>query len=128
MPSNSPEYQREYRKRNARKRKGVSVALPIDDYLEIQSYARRQGLGLATVLREATLMQIRRSSLRSSEIESELKELRFLIANIANNVNQMARHSNRVKHLLDENDMLSEIMMLHKRIDEFVDTKLKNTL
>lgn len=127
MPSNSPEYQREYRKRNAKKSKGISVAIAIDDYREIQSYARAQGLGIATLLREATLVQIRRSSIRSSEIETELKELRFLIANIANNVNQMARHSNRVKHLLDENDMLSEIMMLHKRIDDFVDTKLNNS-
>lgn len=35
--------------------------------------------------------QIRGSSLRSSGVEEELKELRFLLASIANNVNQTQR-------------------------------------
>ena len=39
MPANSAHYQNEYRKKNAHKRKVVSVALPSDDHAEILRYA-----------------------------------------------------------------------------------------
>jgi len=125
MPSNSPEYQREYRKRTANKHKDVSVGLPIDDYRELKAFAKKQKLSLSRLLREATLHQMRGSQIRSKAIQDELTELRFLVSNIANNMNQIAHHSNRIKHVVDENGVLQRFAELDALLVDFVDTRLK---
>lgn len=124
MPANSAEYQREYRQRTKRQFKDVSVRLAMPDYRELKSYGQANSMSLATVLREAALAQIRGASLRSSGVEDELKELRFLLASIANNVNQMAHHSNVVRHVVDEGGALAKLKELEVVIEGFVETKL----
>ena len=125
MPANSADYQRAYRERTKRQYRDVSVRLPIADYRELKSYGQRNGMGLATVLREGALAQTRGVSLRSEGIEAELKELRFLLASIAKNVNQMAHHSNMVRHVVDEGGALAKLQELEALIEGFVDDKLK---
>ena len=124
MPANSAQYQRDYRDRTKRQYKDVSVRLPVADYRELKAYGQGNGMRLATVLREGALAQIRGSSLRASGVEAELKELRFLLATIANNVNQMAHHSNVVRHVVDEGGALAKIKELEAVIEGFVDDKL----
>ena len=126
MPANSAQYQREYRQRTKRQYKDVSVRLPVADYRELKSYGQANGMRLATVLREGALAQIRGANLRSSGVEEELKELRFLISTIANNVNQMAHHSNVVRHVVDEGGALAKLKELEALIEGFVDDKLKS--
>ena len=125
MPANSAHYQNEYRKKNAHKRKVVSVALPSDDHAEILRYAGLKNLNVSALLREATLHQIRGSQLKSKSLEEELRELRFVISNIGNNINQIAKHSNRVKHLIDEQGLLTELVRVQKTVDEFTQSRLK---
>jgi len=125
MPANSADYQRDYRKRTKRQFRDVSVRLPASDYRELKSYADANGMGLATVLREGSLAQIRGSVLRSGGVEAELRELRFLLATVANNVNQMAHHSNLVRHVVDEGGALAKLQELEALIEGFVDDNLK---
>lgn len=125
MPSNSAEYQRQYRLKNAKRRKEVSVALPIDLHREFSAFAKEQGMSLAGLMREATDLQICGSKLKSREVTEELRQLRFLLANIANNVNQMAHHSNRVQQVIDENGVFEQLHELEKLIVGFTDTRLK---
>ena len=124
MPANSAQYQRDYRDRTKRQYKDVSVRLPVADHRELKAYGQSNGMRLATVLREGALAQIRSTSLRSSGVEEELKELRFLLSGIANNVNQMAHHSNVVRHVVDEGAALTKLKELEALIEGFVDTKL----
>ena len=126
MPANSAQYQREYRQRTKRQYKDVSVRLPVADYRELKSYGQANGMRLATVLREGALAQIRGANLRSSDVEEELKELRFLLSTIANNVNQMAHHSNVVRHVVDEGGALAKLKELEVLMMRFVDDKLKS--
>ena len=125
MPANTAQYQREYRERTKRQYKDVSVRLALEDHRELKSYGASNGMGLATVLREGALAQIRGSSLRSGGVEEELKELRFLLSTVANNVNQMAHHSNVVRHVVDEGGALAKLKELEALIEGFVDDKLK---
>jgi len=124
MPANSAQYQRDYRDRTKRQYKDVSVRLPVADHRELRAYGQGNGMGIATVLREGALAQIRSTSLRSSGVEEELKELRFLLASIANNVNQMAHHSNVVRHVVDEGGALAKLQELEELIEGFVENKL----
>lgn len=124
MPANSAQYQKTYRDRSASTRKVQSVSLAMADYGEIKRYAKGQGLSVSALMREATLHQCRGSQLRSAGIEDELKELKFLISNIANNLNQMAHHSNVVRHVVDEGGALARLQELSQTIEGFVDAKL----
>ena len=125
MPANSAQYQRDYRERTKRQYRDVSVRLPISDYRELKSYGQKNGMKLATVLREGALAQIRGAVIKSEGIENELRELRFLISTVANNINQMAHHSNIVRHVVDEGGALAELRELQAIIEGFVDDKLK---
>jgi len=127
MPSNSAEYQRKYRERNAKHRKEITVGMTTDQHREFSAFAKKNKLSLSALMREATALQLRGSQLKSSALEDELKELRFLITNIANNVNQMARHSNTVKHVADENAVFQRLSELDKLIVDFTDSRLRSS-
>jgi hypothetical protein len=53
-----------------------------------------------------------------NEIKEELRDLSLLIRNIANNINQIAYHSNMIKSLVEreEHNLLMEL----KRLDDSV--------
>lgn len=128
MPSNSAEYQKRYRKEYSKRRKEITVGLPIDQYNEIRSFAKAQEMHLSVAMREATMLQLRGCQMRSKAIENELKELKYLISNIANNLNQIAHHSNRVKQVSDESQVFQNLQNLEQCITNFVDTRLKEPL
>lgn len=128
MPANSAEYQKQYRKKYNKRVKNVTVSLPISLHTELQAFAKTQGISLSALLREATDLQFRHSRLKSKAITAELQELRFLISNISNNVNQMAHHSNRLKRVLDENEVFNQLRELEELVTSFVDTRLNEPL
>lgn len=128
MPSNSSEYQRQYRAKHRKTRKEVSVSLPISLHRELSSFAKKQNMSLARLMRESTDLQIRGAALKSQAVEEELKELRFLISNIANNVNQMARHSNRLKQVTDENEVFQKLHELEQLVTDFTNKRLQQPL
>ena len=127
MPANSAEYQKQYRNRTKRKFRDVSLRLSTQDYRELKSFADDNGYGMATILREGALAQIRGSHIRASGVEAELKELRFILSTVANNVNQMAHHSNVVRHVVDEGGALAKLRELETLIENYVHTKLTTT-
>lgn len=124
MPANSKEYQKAYRAKNHAARKVVSVSLSADDHRDIARYAKGQGLSVSALLREATLHQCRGSQLASPGVQDELRQLRFLLSNIANNMNQMAHHSNRLRHVVDENAPLTNLAELDGLIRNFVSDRM----
>lgn len=128
MPSNSKEYQRQYRAKHKKTRKEVSVSLPISLHREFSGFAKKQNMSLAGLMREATDLQIRGVAFKSQAVEAELKELRFLISNIANNVNQMARHSNRIKQVTDENEVFQKLHELDQLVTNFTNKRLQRPL
>lgn len=125
MPSNSKEYQREYRAKTKAARRVVSVSMNAEDHRELSRFAKAQGMSLSAILREASLQQSRMAQLHSPKVADELKELRFLVSNIANNMNQIAHHSNRVRYVMDENAVLERFMELDKLICDFAHSRPK---
>ena len=69
---------------------------------------------LSTFLREASLNQSRMAHMQRPEISAELKEWRLQLGGIANNINQIARHSNEVKHVVDANDFYAQLKSLQE--------------
>ena len=58
--------------------------------------------------------------IRLESIEKELHSLGLLVRNIANNVNQMAHHSNSLNYMIEEQNLLGYLQNL--------DESMKNTI
>ena len=114
-------YNQEYGQRNKR----VSVTFSNSEYKEIEKRAKSEGVKPTTLVKNMALAYHQQIQIMPEPIVEELKELRFLIRNVANNINQIAHYSNTIQRLADENGLLLEIQKMEKTINDFVDQKLK---
>ena len=103
----------------------ASVAMSVDDHRDIVRFAKDQGMSVSAILREATLHQYRNTQMQDPGVAEDLKELRFLLANFANNMNQTAHHSNRLKQVIDENGVLQSFAELDQMLRDFVEARSK---
>jgi hypothetical protein len=115
-------YNQEYSQRMKR----VSVTFSNSEYSEIEQRAKKEGVKPTTLVKNMALAYHQQLPIIPEPIAQELKELRFLIRNVANNVNQIAHHSNTIQGLIDENGLLLEIQKMEKTINDFVTKKLKS--
>ena len=124
MSDPDKEYHKAYRKEYAKKVRYVNVAVPLSSYNELEKLAKKEDTKVTTLLRNMSLAYMQQKTFVPKEIEDELKELRFLIRNIANNVNQIAHHSNLVEKLVNENEFLMEIKRLEDAVFDYTKKRL----
>lgn len=128
MPSNSPDYQKRFRARNSKKRKVVSVSLSLDEHAQLKAAAKQMQIKhLSAFLREASLNQARMSQMQRPEVTAELKDWRLQLSGIANNINQIARHSNEVKHVVDSNDFYAQLKSLQELYEALASSLSEST-
>ncbi len=114
-------YNKEYGDRIHR----VSVTLTPSEYRELETRADAEGVKVTTLVKNMALAYHQGQAIMPEPIQRELQELRFLLRNVANNINQIAHHSNTIRHLADENGLLLEIAKMEQMIADFVNKKLK---
>ncbi len=114
-------YNRDYQQRTHR----VAVTLTPEEYRDLTRQAKAQGVRPTTLAKRRMLAQREASSRPPEIVRDELRELRFLLRNVANNINQIAHHSNMVKHLADENGLLLEIKKMEEAIFGFVEREIQ---
>lgn len=95
-------YHKEYRKTYEKKVKYVTVSIPVTEYKELEKIAKKEKTKVSALVKNMTLAYMQTKTLVPSSIEERLNEFVFLMRNVANNINQIARISNTVKHLADE--------------------------
>ena len=101
------------------------MGLRASEHAALKDYAKSEGrAGIATVLRDAGLAQIDGGFLRSKAVEAELRALRRQLSSIANNINQMAHHSNILRQVVHEGEVLTRLRAAETLIEGFVDAKL----
>jgi hypothetical protein len=124
MPVNK-DYHKKYREEYKKKVKYINVAVPISMYEELEKLSDLEQVKVSVLLRNMALAYMQQKTFVPKTIESELKEFTFLIRNVANNINQIAHHSNIIKHMVDENGLLMEIKKLEDRVMEYTLNKLR---
>lgn len=124
MSEQDKEYHKAYRKEYAKKVRYVNIAVPLSSYNELEKLAKKEDTKVTTLLRNMSLAYMQQKVFVPKEIEEELKELRFLIRNIANNVNQIAHHSNLVEKLVNENEFLMQIKKLEDAVFDYTKKRL----
>lgn len=120
------EYHKQYRKEYAKKAKYLNVSIPMKTYKEMQNKADSEGVKVTSLLRNMAIAYMQQTTFVPKEIEEELKQLRLLIRNVANNVNQVAHHSNIMKGLVNENDLLAEIQKLETIVNDYTLKRLRS--
>ena len=95
-------------------------------FKKLKEFSEKEGVKHSDIVREAVIHLLESTKYIPTATQEELQELRFLLRNVANNVNQMAWHSNRIKYVVDENKVFVELQKLEKIIVEFVTGGLKS--
>lgn len=119
-------YHKEYRKDYDKKTKYVTVSIPISEYEELEKQAKKEGVKVSTLLKNMALAYMQTKTLIPSSIEARLSEFIFLMRNVANNINQIARNSNLLKHLVEEESLLMELKKMEDLVKEYTLNKIKN--
>jgi hypothetical protein len=119
------EYYKHYRQEYSKRVKYLNVSVPIKTFNEMQARADKEGTKVSKLFRDMAIAYMQQKTFVPKEIEDELKQVRLLIRNIANNVNQVAHHSNIMKGLVEDNELLSEIKKLEAVVDDYTKKRLK---
>lgn len=119
------EYYKHYRQEYSKRVKYLNVSVPIKTFNEMQAIADKEGTKVSKLFRDMAIAYMQQKTFVPKEIEDELKQVRLLIRNIANNVNQVAHHSNIMKGLVEDNDLLSEIKKLETIVVDYTKKRLK---
>lgn len=123
MPTISPArklYNQAYATRSHR----VAITLTPTEYVELEKRAKAEGVKPTTLVKNMAIAYHQSQQIPQEPILKELQELRFLLRNSANNINQIAHHSNTVGRLVDENGFLDEVRKMETTINEFVALRL----
>lgn len=106
-------------------RKRVWVSLSDSEFEKLRKISLKEGVKHGDLVKASLINLLESVQYIPTSVQEELQELRFLIRNIANNVNQMAWHSNRVKYVADENKLFLELQKLQSVVAEYVAGKLR---
>ena len=110
---NRSEYQRQYRQEYKAHAKRVNLTFSLPEYRLIARAAKARGLAVSAYVKRFALQTHHNDRHEAPEaLAEQLADLDRVIRTIANNVNQMARHSNRIAHVLDEQEVFLHIHAL----------------
>ena len=65
-------------------------------------------------------IKLRKSPFIPQKLAIEIKEIKFLLRNIATNINQISHRSNTLKVLVDERGLLLELKKLEEGISTYI--------
>lgn len=123
MPPISPA-RKLYNQAYATRAHRVAITLTSAEYSELEKRAKAEGVKPTTLVKNMAIAYHQGQAITPEPILKELQELRFLLRNAANNINQIAHHSNTVGRLVDENGFLDEVRKMETTINEFVALRL----
>ena len=115
-----------YRKNYDATVKYINISLPLTTHAAFLRKAKQHKLSLTTYFRNLALKAFHTELIASPQIEKDLHDLTLLIRNIANNINQIARHSNTVRKLINEQQLLRELHQLELSIKNYTQDKLRD--
>jgi predicted DNA-binding ArsR family transcriptional regulator len=110
------QYQRDYRQQYKDHAKRVNLTFSLPEYRQIARAAKNAGSPVAAYVKRLALEAHDGRQTAPDELSEQLADLERVIRTIANNVNQMARHSHRIAHVLDEQEVFLHIHALQSEL------------
>jgi hypothetical protein len=118
------DYHRAYKREYAQNHKNMMISFTLEEYEEIKKLADNEDTKPTTFFKSRGFAYIHQKIFVPVDLKEDLKELKFLIRNIANNVNQIAHHSNLVEKLVNENEFLMQIKKLEDAVFDYTKKRL----
>lgn len=108
------EYQKKYRQGYKAQAKRVNLTFGLSEFNSIARAAKSSGEPVSAYVKRMAIAAHDETVTASvpEDVLEELADLSRVIRTIANNVNQMARHSNRIGQVLDEQEVFLHIQRL----------------
>ena len=120
------EYHKEYRKKYAKRVKYLNVSIPMKTYKEMQAIATKEDVKVSKLFKDMAIAYMQQKTFVPKEIDEELKQVKLLIRNVANNINQVAHHSHIIEGMVNENELLGEIKKLESIVNDYTLKRLKD--
>ena len=92
-------------------------------YQGFQKQAKAEGVSVSKLIKNMALAYQQESFLVPLSEREKLDEFVFLVRNIANNLNQIAHHSNAVRGVTDEGRVFDHLKELETQVKSFVSGK-----
>jgi hypothetical protein len=105
--------------------KCVNLVIPLADYRKLERAAKAEGVKPTRLLVEIGIANLDQAVYVPAAVAGEIKQLKFLIRNIANNLNQIAHHTNTIKRAADAGAVFAELKRLERCIDDYTRGRLK---
>lgn len=119
------EYHKEYRKTYDKEKRRINVTVSHAEYKALKKLADKEETKVSTLVKDMSIAYMQKETFVPVEINEELIAVKVLIRNIANNINQIAHHSNIVKGIVNENDLMKELQKMENIIDDYTLKKIK---
>jgi len=125
MDEQQSEYQKKYRKQYAESHRRISISVSNDEYKAFSYLANKENIKVTTLVKDFAFAGLSNTLAVPKDLQKDLQDIKFLIRNIANNVNQAAHYSHTIRTLVDENGLLNQVKHLEDTVHDFVQQRLK---
>ena len=101
-------------------RKRISISLSSADFSKVTYLAQLNQTKPTSYIADLVQHQLNKTPLIPQELTEDIKEMKFLLRNIATNINQLTHRSNTLKVLVDERGLLLELQKLEEGITTYI--------
>lgn len=113
------------REEYTKRKKRLNLTFDEDDFIRVKKEAQSVGLTPTAFLRESVLAYLENARLPTKMAQKEWSELVFLLRNMANNLNQIARQANTVQRLSVHDFARTKTLLQH--LEEMAERLVKKT-
>ncbi|HHH14307.1 MAG TPA: MobC family plasmid mobilization relaxosome protein [candidate division WWE3 bacterium] len=120
------EYLKKYREENKRKTKRVSVTLSLDEFKQLEQMAKVEKIKPTTLLKKLAFSSMNKKADFPLDVSADFGDLVHILRGVANNINQMAKHSNTIKRVADESRLFTLLKSIEDENRKFLESKMKS--
>ena len=122
------DYQKTYREKYKDQAKRVNLTFSLREFRSISRGANSSGIAVAAYTKRCALeAHHHRAASIPEEVLEQLEDLRRMVRIMGNNMNQMAKHSNRVKQVLDDTEPFVHLQNLEGELKRTIAQVAKNS-
>lgn len=122
--SKKTDYLRKYRAKNKGKTKRVSVTLSLDEFQKLEAMAKVEKTKPTALLKKLAFSSLEKKADFPLDVSVDFGELVHILRGVANNINQMAKHSNTIKRVADESRLFSMLQLIEEENKKFLSGKM----
>lgn len=115
--NNRKEYLKEYKEGYRKENRSVNITLKSEEYKNLVRQSEKQGKKPTTFAKEIVVSFLDGKRPVDNDVKEKLDDMNFILRNVANNINQIAKHSNRIKELRDENQLLEHLRKAYECLE-----------